>query len=412
MSRLDDARKLYANVGVDVDTAMNILVKIPLSIHCWQGDDVRGFENSTGPDGGLAVTGNYPGRATNARELMDDLNLALSLIPGKHRVNLHAMYAITTEAAERDVLLPEHFASWIRYAEERDLGLDFNPTLFAHAKAADGLTLSHPDENIRKFWINHCKATRRIAAHFGEMLDTPALHNIWIPDGYKDTPADRFGPRKRLMESLDEIYDVHYDPAFITDSVESKLFGIGLESYTVGSHEFYMQYAARRNILYLLDSGHFHPLEMASDKISAMLLFAENLALHVTRGVRWDSDHVVTLDDELRAITHALVACDALDRVHIGLDYFDATINRVAAWVIGVRNMQKALLYALLTPHEMLTNMQNRGDYTGLLAISEELKTYPWGDVWDAFCEHENVPEREGWLKKVRDYELRTMERG
>jgi L-rhamnose isomerase len=412
MDRLEYARNLYAALGVDVDAAMDALGKTPISIHCWQGDDVNGFENQEALSGGIAVTGNYPGRARNAQELMDDFDKALQLIPGKHRINLHAMYAITDEETDRDKLEPKHFEPWVDYARKRGMGIDFNPTLFSHPMAADGLTLAHPDAAIRRFWIDHCKATRKIAAYFGEQLKTPSLHNIWIPDGFKDTPADRLGPRKRLQESLDEIYYINYDSAYILDCVESKLFGIGLESCTVGSHEFYMLYAARQNLLCLLDSGHFHPMEQVSDKLSSMLLFADKLALHVTRGVRWDSDHVVTLDDELKAIAKAIVACDALDRVMIGLDYFDATINRVAAWVIGVRNMQKALLAALLTPHDMLTNMQNMGDFTGLLAMTEELKTYPIGDVWDAFCEREHVPERESWLATVREYDAFTKERG
>lgn len=409
--RLPYARDYYAAFGVDVDEALKKLSGTRISIHCWQGDDIRGFENQNALTGGIAVTGNYPGRARNAIELMEDLDTALGLIPGKHRLNLHAIYAISDEKVPRDRPEPRHFEAWTAFAKERDLGLDFNPTLFSHEMARDGMTLSHPDEAVRLFWINHCKATRGIAAHFGKTLGTPALHNIWIPDGYKDTPADLLGPRRRLKESLDEIFSVKYDRVHILDSVESKLFGIGMESYTTGSHEFYLQYAARNELLCLLDNGHFHPTESVADKISSMLLFDEKLALHVTRGVRWDSDHVVALDDELKAIANAVVACGALDKVLIGLDYFDATINRVAAWVIGVRNMQKALLYALLTPHAQLTALQDTGDFTGLLALTEELKTGPAGDVWDAFCESQNVPVRGEWLKVVRQYDEKTRGR-
>jgi L-rhamnose isomerase len=412
MDRLGYARELYGRHGVDVGAAMKKLRDVPISLHCWQGDDINGFENRAGASGGIAVTGNYPGRARDMAELTSDLSRAFSLIPGKnHRVNLHAIYAVSDEAVPRDRPEPSHFGAWVGFAKENGLKLDMNPTLFSHQMAADGLTLSHPDEKVRRFWIDHCKSTRKIAEYFGKELGSPCLHNIWIPDGYKDTPADRLGPRKRLKESLDEIFSVKYDRAYILDSVESKLFGIGLESYTTGSHEFYMNYAAKNDILCLLDNGHFHPTEAVSDKISSMLLFFEKVALHVTRGVRWDSDHAVKLDDELKAIADAIVSCGALDRVLIGLDYFDATINRVAAWVAGTRNMQKALLYALLTPYKELTEMQDKGDYTSLFALSEELKTYPFGDVWDAFCEETQVPAREEWLESIREYEKITLKR-
>lgn len=406
------AKQLYHDWGVEVDDALEALSRVRISVHCWQGDDIVGFENRQAVSGGLAVTGSYPGRARSAEELMADLDAAFALIPGHHRVNLHAIYAVTDEAVPRDKLEPRHFDTWVSYAKERGLGLDFNPTLFAHDRVRDGLTLSHPDAAVRRFWIDHCKATRRIAAYFGQELRTPSLHNIWIPDGYKDTPADRLGPRRRLKESLDEIFADKYDPAYITDSVESKLFGIGVESYTTGSHEFYLQYAARNGLLCLLDSGHFHPTETVSDKIPSLLLFNERLALHVTRGVRWDSDHVVAFDDELKAIAHAVVSCGALDRVMIGLDYFDASINRVAAWVIGVRNMQKALLNALLTPHKRLAALQDAGDFTGLLAMSEEFKTAPLGVVWDAFCERHKVPVRGEWMDTVQAYDAKTKMRG
>jgi len=363
------------------------LAAIPISIHCWQGDDVMGFENAQGLSGGIAATGNYPGRARNAAELMSDLDFALKLIPGKHRINLHATYAIPDggEIVERDKVRPEHFAKWVGFAKERGLGIDFNPTYFSHAMADDGLTLSHPDKDVRDFWIRHTKATRKISAYIGKELGSPCLHNIWIPDGYKDVPADRTGPRRRLKESLDEIFaDESVDKKYIIDCVEAKLFGIGLESFTVGSHEFYMNYAAKNDVLVLFDSGHFHPTETIADKLSAQLLFADKLALHVTRGVRWDSDHMVLYDDGLREIASEIVKC-GVDRVLIGLDYFDASINRIAAWVIGVRNMQRALLFALLTPFERLTALQDSKNYTKLLAAHEELKSYPFGDVWEYF---------------------------
>lgn len=403
--RYDYAKSLYAEAGVDTDAAIEKLSKVKLSLNCWQGDDVLGFENKKGLSGGIAATGNYPGRARNPQELMGDLDEALSLIPGKHKINLHAIYAITNgEAVQRDKLEPKHFQAWVDYAKERGLGLDFNPTLFSHSKA-EGLTLSHPDGAIRRFWIDHCKASRKIAEYFGKELGQTSLCNIWIADGFKDTPADRLGPRQRLKDSLDEIFAEKLDRKYVLDSVESKLFGIGLESCTVGSHEFYMNYAAKNDVLCLLDIGHFHPTEAVSDKVSSMLLFFDKLALHVTRPVRWDSDHVVTFSDEVRELAKEIVQCDALDRVLIGLDFFDASINRIAAWVIGMRNTQKALLYALLLPHEKLTKMQNETDFTSLLALQEEFKFYPFADVWDQFCERNNVPVREKWLEDVRRYE-------
>ena len=409
MERFESAKELYRQVGVDVDEALRKLAQTKISIHCWQGDDVCGFEQSGALTGGIAATGNHPGKARNAQELMQDIDHALKLIPGKNRLNLHATYAIPDQPVERNKLEPKHFAKWVEFAKERGLGLDFNPTLFSHKMAQDGLTLSHPDEKVRRFWIEHCKATRRIAEYFGRELGTPCLHNIWIPDGYKDVPADRLGPRARLKASLDEIYSEKLDARYILDSVESKVFGIGVESFTVGSHEFYMNYAAQNNILCLLDNGHYHPTEMVSDKIPAMLLFNEKLALHVTRSVRWDSDHVVTFDDELKEIAKEIVRCDALDRVLIGLDFFDASINRIAAWVIGTRNMQKALLYALLMPHEAMRRMQEEGNFTCLLALTEELKMYPFADVWDYYCYMNQVPVKESWLDDVEKYEQEVL---
>jgi L-rhamnose isomerase len=405
------AKKEYEKWGVNVEEVLNKLKSIPISLHCWQGDDVTGFEvNQQALSGGIEVTGNYPGKATTPEELRRDLEKALSLIPGKHRVNLHAIYGETNgDAVERDELKPEHFKNWVNWAKERGLGLDFNPTLFSHPKAADGLTLAHPDKSIRDFWINHCIASRKIGEYFGKELGTPALTNIWLPDGYKDMPSDRLTPRKRLKESLDEIFAVEVDDRYNVDAVESKLFGIGSEAYVVGSHEFYMGYALKNNKICLLDTGHYHPTEMVSDKISSMLLFSDKVALHVSRPVRWDSDHVVILDDELKEIGLEIVRNEALDKVRIGLDFFDASINRVAAWTIGTRNMIKALLYAMLTPTDYLKQLQEEGDFTKRLALMEEFKTYPFGAVWDHYCEEMGVPVREAWLEDVKKYEQEIL---
>lgn len=409
MTRFETAKDLYRSIGVDVNAALEKLANVRISLHCWQGDDVSGFENISSLSGGIAATGNYPGKARNPEELMADMDQAFSLIPGKHKINLHASYAITDEKIERDQLEPKHFEKWVQFAKERGLGLDFNPTLFSHPKAADGLTLSHPDKEIRRFWIEHCKASRRIAEYFGKALGAVALNNVWIPDGYKDIPADRLSPRQRLKESLDEIFEEKLDSRYLADSVESKVFGIGLESYTVGSHEFYLNYAAKNDVLCLLDNGHYHPTEVVSDKIPSMLLFYDRLALHVTRAVRWDSDHVVLFDDETKEIAKEIVRCDALDRVFIGLDFFDASINRIAAWVVGMRNMQKALLYALLIPHQKLAELQNTGKFSELMALQEESKLYPVGDIWDYFCATHNVPVRENWIKVVQEYEKTVL---
>jgi L-rhamnose isomerase len=405
------AKQAYAKWGVDVEEAVEKLKTVPISIHCWQGDDVAGFEvNQNELSGGIDVTGNYPGKATNAEELRSDLEKALSLIPGKHRVNLHAIYAETNgEVVERDQLEPKHFENWVKWAKENGLGLDYNPTLFSHPKADDGLTLSHPKEEIREFWINHCIGSRKIGEYFGKELGTPALTNIWIPDGYKDIPSDRLTPRKRLKESLDKIFAVETDENYNLDAVESKVFGIGSESYVVGSHEFYLNYAMKNDKLCLLDTGHYHPTETVSNKISSMLLFSEKLALHVSRPVRWDSDHVVILDDELKEIALEIVRNDALNRVIIGLDFFDASINRVAAWTIGTRNMIKALLYAMLVPNEYLKQLQEEGNFTERLALMEEFKTYPFGAIWDYYCEKMGVPVRESWLEEVKAYEQEVL---
>ncbi|MBW8349200.1 L-rhamnose isomerase [Bacillus sp. IITD106] len=401
------AKKAYEKWGIDVDDVLEKLKKVPISIHCWQGDDISGFEvNQRELSGGIDVTGNYPGKATNPKELRMDLEKALSLIPGKHRVNLHAIYAETDgSVVDRNEIEPKHFENWVTWAKERGLGLDFNPTLFSHEKAEDGLTLSHPDVEIRQFWIDHCIASRKIGEYFGKELGSPCLTNIWIPDGYKDMPSDRLTPRKRLKDSLDEIFAADVDEGHNIDAVESKLFGIGSEAFVVGSHEFYLGYALKNNKLCLLDTGHFHPTETVSNKISAMLLFSDKLALHVSRPVRWDSDHVVVLDDELREIALEIVRNDALDKVMIGLDFFDASINRVAAWTIGTRNMIKALLYALLTPNEYMKQLQDDGNFTERLALIEEFKTYPFGAIWDYYCETMDVPVKETWLNEVKAYE-------
>lgn len=403
----NEAKKQYEKWGINVDDVFKQLSEVAISMHCWQGDDIGGFEvEKQELSGGIDVTGNYPGKATNPEELRMDLDKALSLIPGKHRLNLHAIYAETNgEVVDRDQIEPKHFENWVNWAKNKEMGLDFNPTLFSHAKAADGLTLSHPDKSIRDYWIRHCQASRKIAEYFGKELGSPALTNIWIPDGYKDTPSDRLTPRQRLKDSLDEIYADEIDEKYNIDAIESKLFGIGSEAFVVGSHEFYMGYALKNNKLCLLDTGHFHPTEMVSNKISSMLLFNDKMALHVSRPVRWDSDHVVTLDDELREIALEIVRNDALDKVSIGLDFFDASINRIAAWVIGTRNMIKALLYALLTPNELLKQLQEQGDFTRRLALMEEFKTYPFGAIWDEYCKQMNVPAQELWLDEVLEYE-------
>ncbi|HIX83803.1 MAG TPA: L-rhamnose isomerase [Candidatus Megamonas gallistercoris] len=404
MSRFEEAKEKYAAYGVDVDKALEKLGKVRISMHCWQGDDVLGFDSDS-LTGGIATTGNYPGKATNPDELMSDIKKAYSLIPGKHKLNLHASYRITDEKVDRDKIEPKHFQAWVDFAKEEGIGLDFNPTFFSHPKLVNNMSLSHPDKAIRDFWINHAKACRKIANYFGEQLGITALDNIWIPDGTKDVPADRIGPRARLKAALDEIFSVKYDKKNIADAIEGKVFGIGVESYTVGSHEFYMNYAAKNNLMCLLDTGHYHPTEVVSDKISSMLLFNDQLALHVSRPVRWDSDHVIKLDDELQELAKELVRCNALDRVFIGLDFFDASINRIAAWVIGMRNMQKALLLGLLEPHAALKKMQDECNFTELLATLEEIKTLPFGDVWNHFCEINNVPVGKDWFKVVKDYE-------
>jgi L-rhamnose isomerase len=407
------AKESYGALGVDVESVLETMESTPISLHCWQGDDVGGFENA-GEElgGGLAVTGNYPGKARTIEELQQDLEKALSLIPGNHRLNLHAIYGdFSAGKVDRDALGVKQFQGWIDWCKENGLGMDFNPTCFAHEKAADGFTLSHPDAGIRQFWIDHCSCCREISAEVGKQLGSACVTNVWIPDGMKDSPADRKGYRERLEESLDRVFKTSLDKAHHLDAVECKLFGIGSESYVVGSHEFYLGYAIKNQILCCLDAGHFHPTEGIADKISSVLQFVPEILLHVSRGVRWDSDHVVILDDPTKAIFEELVRGDFLKRTHIGLDFFDASINRVAAWCIGVRSAQKALLLALLSPNQKLRELEQSGDYTGRLALMEDVRTLPMGAVWDEFCRRNDTPMDGEWINQVRDYESRVLSR-
>ena len=401
------AKERYAELGVDVDKALKKMAAVTISMHCWQGDDVGGFENMGSElGGGLAVTGNYPGKARTPDELRQDFEKALSVIPGKHRFNLHACYAETGgKKVDRDALGPDQFKNWMAWAKSKKIGLDFNQTYFAHPKAADGLTLAHPNKDIRKFWVEHGIRCREIGAAFGKALGKTCLTNLWIPDGMKDIPADRLAPRERLLESLDAIFAPKIDPKLNVDSIEGKLFGIGSECYVVGSHEFYLGYAVSRKKLLTLDTGHYHPTESVADKISSVFMFLDEIALHVSRGVRWDSDHVVTLSDELQALAQELVRGNYLGKTHIGLDFFDASINRVAAWVIGTRNMLKALLMGLLEPTAKLQKLEAAGDYTSRLVLLEEAKTMPFSSVWDYHCCTNEVPVGEAWLAEVKQYE-------
>ncbi|MBD8161501.1 L-rhamnose isomerase [Erwinia persicina] len=404
------AKQRFADIGVDVDAALAQLDQLPVSMHCWQGDDVRGFENPQGAlTGGIQATGNYPGRARNVAELRADLDLAMSLIPGPKRLNLHAIYLESEQAVKRNEIKPHHFSGWVAWARDRQLGLDFNPSCFSHELSADGFTLAHSNAEIRQFWIEHCQASRKVSAWFGEQLGSPSVMNIWVPDGMKDVTVDRLAPRQRLMDSLDEVIREKLDPAHHIDAVESKLFGIGAESYTVGSNEFCLGYAASRQTALTLDAGHFHPTEVISDKISTAMLYVPRLLLHVSRPVRWDSDHVVLLDDETQAIASEIVRQRLFDKVHIGLDFFDASINRIAAWVIGTRNAKKALLRALLEPVDTLKTLENDGDYTARLALLEEQKSLPWQAVWEAWCLRHEVPAGASWLGEVRQYEQQIL---
>ena len=404
------AKERYAALGVDVDAALVRLRDISISLHCWQGDDVVGFEDpDRGLSGGIMATGNYPGKARTVTELRQDLEAAYSMIPGRHRLNLHAIYLESDEKVARNEIEPRHFAGWADWAKANQLGMDFNPTCFSHPLADDGFTLAHQDEGIRNFWIEHCIACREIGAFFGRELGTPTITNIWIPDGYKDMTVDRKRPRELLQASLDKVLAPKIDPRVNLDAVECKLFGLGSESYVVGSHEFYLGYAVANQTLLCLDAGHFHPTEVISDKISSTLLYVPQLLLHVSRGVRWDSDHVVTLTDELQAIMQEIVRGDYLDRVHVGLDFFDASINRVAAWVIGTRNALRGLLLALLEPIDELRRLELAGDFTARLVLLEELKGMPFGAVWDYHCMVEEVPVGAGYLAEVRGYEESTL---
>ena len=407
------AREQYAAMGIDTDQVLKKLANVSISIHCWQGDDVGGFENPDGElTGGIAVTGNYPGKARNAEELRSDLNKVYSLIPGKHRLNLHAIYGSkSVNKTDRNQLDPQQFSAWVDWAKTGEHGMDFNPTLFSHEKAATGFTLTSYDAGIRQFWIEHCIASRKIGEYFGRELGTPCVTNIWIPDGLKDTPVDRKTPRELLKNALDEILVEKIDPRYSLDAVESKLFGIGSESYVVGSHEFYMGYAISRQVLLTLDSGHFHPTEAISDKLSSRLAFLPEVLLHVSRGVRWDSDHVVTLSDELLAIAQELVRGDYLNRVHIGLDYFDGSINRVAAWTVGARNMLRALLIPMLEPIDTMRQAEKSGDYTSRLVMLEESKGLPWGSVWNYYCQSQGIPSGIQFLDEIKSYEKQVLSR-
>lgn len=405
------AKELYAQIGIDTDTVLEKLKQIPISMNCWQGDDVMGFEGAEELTGGIQTTGNYPGKARNGDELRADMEKALSLIPGTHKVNIHASYAeFNGSKKDRDQLEPAHFKTWMEWAKERGIGLDFNETYFSHPKSESGFTLSSNDDSIRKFWIEHGKRCRKIGEYFGRELGKTCITNLWIPDGYKDVTVDKLAPRRRLKASLDEIFAEKIDPRYNRDAVESKVFGIGSESYVVGSHEFYMGYTMSRNdVMLTLDAGHFHPTEMISGKISSIFTFMDSLLLHVSRPVRWDSDHVVIFDDELVAIMQELNRNNLFGRTYLALDYFDASINRIAAWVIGMRNTIKAMLFAMLEPVETLKKAEAEGDLTARLALLEEYKSYPYAAVWDYYCTTMNVPVRENWLSEVRKYETNVL---
>ena len=412
MSRYEQAREMFAKAGVDTEAALQKLAGIPISVHCWQGDDVVGFDGAGAAGDGIQTTGNYPGRARTPEELMADIRLAFSLMAGQKRLNLHASYALLGDElgkVDRNAYRPEHFAPWVKFAKEVGAaGIDFNPTCFSHPMVKNGLTLSSPDDAVRKFWVEHCIACLKIAEYFADEMGTYCAVNIWVPDGLKDVPADRLGPRLRLKDSLDKILACGYDKNKVRVAVESKVFGIGLESYTVGSNEFYQNYAATRGICCLLDNGHYHPLEYVSDKIPALLAFYDTVALHVTRGVRWDSDHVVLLEDELKEICKEIVRNDATEKVMIALDYFDASINRISAWVVGERNVQKALLFALLQPYARLKKMQDEANFSEQMMLQEEMKTLPYGDVWEEYLSRNRFAGSD-WFEAVRDYENKIL---
>ena len=407
MSRYTEAKNIYAQFGVDTEKALNTLKDITISVHCWQGDDVVGFDSKESLSGGIQTTGNYPGKATTPEQLMADMDKAFSLIPGKKKLNLHACYAIIDDGADRDTLSPRHFAKWVEFAKERSIGIDFNPTFFSHPMVKDNLTLSSPDEEVRAYWVAHGKACLKISEYFANETGVPCVMNIWIPDGYKDIPADRLAPRARFKKSLDEILSVPYDKTKVYVTLESKVFGIGLESYTVGSAEFALSYADYKGITPLMDNGHYHPTEMVSDKISSLLLFHDKIALHVTRPVRWDSDHVVLFDDETKEMMKEIVRNDATDRVFIATDYFDASINRISAWVTGVRNVHKALLFALLQPDDKLKALQDSGNMTELMVLQEEMKTAPFGDIWNEYLLREGVEN--DYFCEIAKYEKEVL---
>ncbi len=407
MSRYDEAKKIYADLGVDTEKALDTLKDVVVSIHCWQGDDVVGFDSKEALSGGIQTTGNYPGKATTPEQLMADFDKVLELCPGKKKLSLHACYAIIDDDAGRNNIQPKHFAKWVEYAKARNIGLDFNPTFFSHPMVKDGLTLSSPDETVRKYWVDHAICCLKISEYFAEETGMPCVMNIWIPDGYKDIPADRLAPRARFKKSLDEILDTPYDKSKVYVTLESKVFGIGLESYTVGSAEFCLSYSDYKGITPLMDNGHYHPTEVVSDKISSLLLFNEKIALHITRAVRWDSDHVILFDDETKEIAKEIVRNDALDRVFIATDYFDASINRISAWVTGVRNVQKALLFALLQPSKKLAQLQDENNFTDIMVISEEMKTAPMGDIWAEYLRREGV--KSDYLADIKEYEKKVL---
>lgn len=408
MTRYESAEAEYAKYGVDTDAAIKKLKTVPLAVHCWQGDDVTGFDHDGPLTGGIQTTGNYPGKARTPEQLMADMDKAMSLCPGTKKLNLHACYAIFEkgEFVDRDKIEPKHFKKWVEFAKERHMGIDFNPTFFSHPMVKNGLTLTSPDENVRKFWVNHGKACIRIAEYFAKETGIPCVMNIWIGDGFKDVPADRMGPRMRYKQSIEEILSEPFDKKLVKPCVESKVFGIGVESYTAGSAEFTLSFAAMHDgVLPLMDNGHYHPTELVSDKIPALLTFFPEIALHITRGVRWDSDHVLLFDDETREMAKEIVRCDALDRVYMALDYFDASINRVSAWAVGIRSWQKALLMAMVTPNAMLKDLQDKAEFTKLMVMQEEMKTLPFGDIWAEYCKECGVAADTSWFDEIMKYE-------
>ncbi len=409
--RYDEAKKIYASYGVDTDSVISKLKEIPVSLHCWQGDDVTGFDHDGPLTGGIQTTGNYPGKAKTPEQLMQDMDKAMSLMPGKKKLNLHACYAIFEDGyVDRDKLEPKHFKKWVEFAKQRNMGIDFNPTFFSHEKANDGLTLAHPNADIRNFWIEHGKACIRISEYFAKETGVPCVMNIWTGDGFKDIPADRLGPRMRYKDSIEQILSEPFDKKLVKPCVESKVFGIGVEAYTVGSAEFSLSFAATHDgCLPLMDNGHYHPTEVVSDKIPALLTFFPEIALHITRPIRWDSDHVVIFDDETKEMAKEIIRNDGLDRVYMALDYFDASINRISAWTVGFRSWQKALLSAMCTPNEHLKKLQDNGEFTELMVLSEEIKTLPFGDVWAMYCEECGVAADASWFEEIKKYEKEVL---